>query len=197
MFRKALFVLLSLWATATFADSMRCGDQIVSTGVTAAEVILRCGPPFHREEREEKVVVEEGSSRYRRVQHREEWLYNLGADHFVQLRTFEDGTLTGIRSGGYGVTQTPALALCQEGRGIVVGMTAGELALLCGTPLQRQERSEEEVSLEDGKKRRTTIEWGEWQYNFGANRFMVTVTLRNGRVTEVKSGSYGFGEQHP
>ncbi|WP_375759961.1 DUF2845 domain-containing protein [Corallococcus exercitus] len=36
----------------------------------------------------------------------------------------------------------------------------------------------------------TTVE--EWTYNFGPNRLMQTAIFRDGRLVEVRSGSYGY-----
>jgi hypothetical protein len=115
LFIAALFI--GLLADPVGADSMRCGDKLVSTGYTTGEVMLICGEPFYKEatgvEEEAESLsrgrisklnervsedVESASSASIKVVV-EKWYYDLGKDRFVRILTFEGGTLTKVEEG--------------------------------------------------------------------------------------------------
>ena len=81
----------------------RCGDRIISTGDTKADVLLRCGEPFyktsHQEELKDRIDGIAGHSVFVAV---EEWTYNFGPQRFLRIITFRNGTVVDIRTGGYG-----------------------------------------------------------------------------------------------
>jgi len=78
-------------------------------------------------------------------------------------------------------------------RGIVSsGDRAGDLLVKCGEPEWRDSRTEEIVERFGVEtKRTTTVTVEDWTYNFGPYQFMRIVTLRNGVVSEVRTGQYG------
>ncbi len=86
------------------ADTMRCGDRLVSTGDTSGEVVLKCGEPFLRE----VVAVKRGLIE-RSVKPGEDiaptdvlvekWYYNLGQEMFIRILTFEGGVLVSVEEG--------------------------------------------------------------------------------------------------
>jgi hypothetical protein len=103
----------------TRADSLRCGDQLASTGASLYEVRATCGEPdaaFHRIER--RTVIQQlpgpcvktpqgrtvcGSSVAAVIEVTvDEWTYDFGRDRFIHYLTFEDGRLILISNGGYG-----------------------------------------------------------------------------------------------
>jgi hypothetical protein len=115
LFITALFI--GLMANPVWADSMRCGDKLVSTGYTTGEVMLICGEPFYKEttaveeetaslstgsthKLDERVSedIRSGSSASVKVV-AEKWYYNLGKDKFVRILTFEGGALTKVEEG--------------------------------------------------------------------------------------------------
>jgi hypothetical protein len=105
------------------ADSMRCGNRLVSSGDSLYEVAQTCGAPDAREHR-----VEHHTVRYRVpaacpvgsgaptpprggchviVEKTvpvviDEWTYDFGKNRFIQRVRFEQGQLVRVASGGYG-----------------------------------------------------------------------------------------------
>ncbi|HJE70511.1 DUF2845 domain-containing protein [Pseudomonas oryzihabitans] len=84
----AAFTLLV--ATGATADSMRCGNALVSRGDRAFEVLQKCGEPAHRD-----LVGYELGRNERREAVIEEWVYGPknGANYIL---TFEANRLSRI-----------------------------------------------------------------------------------------------------
>ena len=109
-----VFLLLSVVPCAAPTDACRCGNKLVSTGDTKAEVLSKCGPPAFSEQRtEERVERIHGESHYNQGELREpiagkvevnidEWFYNFGPNQFIQIFKFENGRLVAIENGNYG-----------------------------------------------------------------------------------------------
>jgi uncharacterized protein DUF2845 len=94
----------------TFADSMYCGNRLISDGDTKPIVLLRCGEPFYKE----TVSYLTFESRLKRFVHRkkdelkenefsaqstipvEKWYYNFGSNQFIRAVTFEGDTVVKI-----------------------------------------------------------------------------------------------------
>lgn len=95
------------------AESMRCGNRVISTGNTKAKVLITCGEPFLRE-----VVEERGSAHTEGAIQKfgsgdstfsafttssltavEKWTYNLGSNQFLRILTFEGDKLVDIELG--------------------------------------------------------------------------------------------------
>ena len=62
----------------------------------------------------------------------------------------------------------------------------------CGQPDFRDSHQEEVVQQLDGTKKKVFITVEEWTYNLGPNQFTRIVVLKNGRIAEIKTGSYGY-----
>ncbi len=109
VFTVAAVVVFSLPSLAA-ADSLRCGQKLVSHGDSKVEVEAKCGEPASKETRVEYETRKYGSARggdmvvqERTVQRTiEEWTYNFGPSNFIQYVTFEDGRMVKVRSGKYG-----------------------------------------------------------------------------------------------
>jgi hypothetical protein len=116
---SALFGGLLFLATGQAdADSMRCGNRLVSSGDSLYEVARTCGDPDAREHRVEYHTVRyrvpeacPSASREKRcysvVEETiplviDEWTYDFGKYRFVQLVRFEQGALVAVASQGYG-----------------------------------------------------------------------------------------------
>lgn len=100
------------------ADSIRCGDQLASTGASPYEVRMSCGEPDASTRRiEHRTVIQRlpgpcvtqygrtvcGSSVATVVEVVvDEWTYDFGNNRFIHFVSFEDGRLTTVRRGGYG-----------------------------------------------------------------------------------------------
>ncbi|TWH77380.1 uncharacterized protein DUF2845 [Azomonas agilis] len=89
---QLLSLALALLSPLTYADSMRCGNQLVTAGDRGFEVERKCGPPEHRE------VVSYARS-YSQGQEVlvEEWVYGPTNGMFRILR-FEGNRLVRIES---------------------------------------------------------------------------------------------------
>ncbi len=192
LFGFILAGILCLAVTAP-AHAFTCGGSIISEGLTKIEVLMKCGEPASRNSREEQISEKvDNTTRIKTTVGVEEWIYNFGPQSFLQILTFRDGKLVAINSGGYGYPDTKGQpALCDEQK-VHVGDTALDVTMECGEPTMKDGRKEE--IIEDtgvGLKRKTTVNVEEWTYNFGPNRFMRIFTFRNGRLIDIKTGSYG------
>ena len=115
------FVILSVMLVfmshaAATASTFRCGTEIVRTGDTTAEVLIKCGKPDYAEE---AASITTGSSRKRRILDEEDrpqrertytessvrvenWYYDRGFNDFVYVLTFIGGRLANVKTAGYG-----------------------------------------------------------------------------------------------
>ena len=91
-------VLFWLIFSASGALSFYCGNYLVSEGDTMAEVLLKCGEPFFKDQHVEK-EREDDRTVYVVV---DEWIYNFGPQDWLYSLTFRNGTLKKIRTLGYG-----------------------------------------------------------------------------------------------
>jgi hypothetical protein len=66
-------------------------------------VLAKCGEPAWKDSREEALSEQLGAGTVRRTYMTiEEWTYNFGPNRFVRIFTFRNGSVTDIRTGGYG-----------------------------------------------------------------------------------------------
>lgn len=64
----------------------------------------------------------------------------------------------------------------------------------CGQPDSKESHDEELVERTGpGARQKTFITVEEWTYDFGPSRFTRIITLRNGKVSDIRSGNYGYG----
>ncbi len=79
---------------------------------------------------------------------------------------------------------------------ISVGDSRVDLLAKCGEPY-RTESHDEEISerLDQGVRQKIYITVEDWIYNYGPNQFMRIVTLRNGKVVNIRTGNYGYGKE--
>jgi hypothetical protein len=102
-------------AVAT-ASTFRCGTDIVRTGDTTAEVLIKCGKPDYTEEsasittgtsRKKRILDEEDRRETERVYTEssarvENWYYDRGFNDFIYVLTFIGGRLANVKTEGYG-----------------------------------------------------------------------------------------------
>ena len=116
-----IFLLLLSFVSSgeAFASSFRCGQEIVKTGDSSAEVLTRCGKPTFVEEaasikrgagRSAKRDTGEGlvfkKGRYTEtIQRVENWYYDRGPSEFIYVLTFIGGVLSNIKTEGYGTVK--------------------------------------------------------------------------------------------
>jgi Protein of unknown function (DUF2845) len=70
---------------------------------------------------------------------------------------------------------------------------SADVVAKCGDPDFRDSHQEEvtqRLSADTKQKVLVTVE--EWTYNLGPSQFMRIVVLKNGRVTEIRTGNYGY-----
>lgn len=171
------------------ADTLRCGSRLVSTGMTAAEVLAVCGEPSLRDVWTS--LPQPGGV----LGDVEEWTYNFGSSQLLRVLRLRNGRLQRIDTQGYGFAVADPGDCAQSG--IVVGMSKYRLLAVCGAPLTR---AAEVVSVPVDRYRPPpaagvlweTVYREEWVYNFGAARFMRVVRLENARVVEVEMAGRGF-----
>ena len=72
------------------------------------------------------------------------------------------------------------------------GDSAVDLIVRCGQP-EWKESYQEEITdrIDPNRKQRIYVTVELWTYNFGPQQFMRIVTLRNGVIADVRTGSYG------
>lgn len=113
--------LMLLSADAKAYSSMRCGNDLVSTGDSAYQVREICGQPDQEDQYMELRTVRERAGQECRTDengHRRCWTiyrertievpmirftYDFGRYRFIQYLSFERGILRDISSGGYGI----------------------------------------------------------------------------------------------
>jgi hypothetical protein len=114
----ALGLASVLFAGPSFADSLRCGDNLVSTGDSLYEVRASCGEPddaLHRVEVRTLRYFAPAPCHWENG-HRcctveivrtievviDDLTYDFGHDHFIEYLHFEDGRLLTVNEGSYG-----------------------------------------------------------------------------------------------
>jgi len=173
----AALLWIGCLAAPAGAYAMRCGNELVSEGDPAYQVLRACGEPDfidtigrHRHDGEEV------------------WYYNRGSTHFVRALWFRDGILRRIEMLDRGFAPGADGPPCRPAD-IRIGMTAYELLERCGEPEQRNRRHVlhpfghgphrpplyREVEVED------------WYYEFGGGYLARRVRLVDGRVSDVET----------
>ena len=109
-------VVLLLSSGSALASTWRCGQELIKTGDSSAEVLLKCGKPTLSEEGPSIRSGSFGDRRrnprrgdfpsretfvesYVRVEH---WYYDRGMNDFIYKLTFIGGVLANIKTLGYG-----------------------------------------------------------------------------------------------
>ena len=173
--------------TALAADSMRCGSRIVSTGAGPAEVLGACGEPDYRDR---WFYAQPGVGTVGDV---EEWTYNFGPNLLLHLLRFRHGKLVAVDTEGYGFAEGPRACTPSD---LFEGLSKYRLLARCGEPVTREALNTlQPLRRRDGRIQGTQLQSvyrERWVYDFGADYLQQTVTLENGRVVSVDSGSRGF-----
>ena len=95
-----LTLLLSvMWVSQVLVDTFRCGSKLVGNGDSTVRVLLRCGPPSHKE------IISPGVE----GPLVEKWYYNCGYSDFLYVLRFVNGVLDSIENLGYGTGQSDCL----------------------------------------------------------------------------------------
>jgi len=81
----------------------QCSDQIISVGDSVADVMAKCGEPAWKDKHEEIIRQRLDDNTVSKVSVVvEDWTYNFGPNRFMRIFTFRNGTVTDVRTGGYG-----------------------------------------------------------------------------------------------
>jgi len=190
-----LIVLLAVPVGGVHAASFDCAGGIVSVGDARTDLLMKCGEPDRKESHNEEIVdrPDQGVKRKRYITV-EEWTYNFGPRQFMRIVTLKNGAITDIRTGNYGYTRQaePDRPEC-GGRIISIGDVMSEVLAKCGDPAWKDSHQEElQERREGGQEHRIFVTVEEWTYDFGPNRFVRIVTFRNGTVSDIRTGGYGY-----
>ena len=85
---------------AVESGTCRCNNGIASLGDAMVDVIMKCGEPTLKNQREEKRVGADKRSSI--IVTIEEWSYNFGPNAFMYSMRFENGRVERIDSLDYG-----------------------------------------------------------------------------------------------
>jgi hypothetical protein len=97
--RSSLIVVISaLLPTLAFGQSMRCGSELITKGMSQAKVAALCGQPAQVVRPTFSDGVEPGVSDLQE----ETWVYNLGPNKLMQRIQFRNGVVANVDSVGYG-----------------------------------------------------------------------------------------------
>ncbi|GAA5785610.1 DUF2845 domain-containing protein [Chitiniphilus shinanonensis] len=98
MLRLLPCLLLAAALPATAGDTLRCGNTLVTQGMSEEQVFAKCGAPANKSVRTEPVMSSDrDGNRYQsgeRVMHR--WLYQRSPAQFDAVLVFEGGMLSAI-----------------------------------------------------------------------------------------------------
>lgn len=189
---KAL-LLIALMPSVLVAAEYRCADKIISVGDTSADLFMKCGEPDWKQSHAEDIIENrDKDSKHKTSITVEEWTYNLGTDRFMRIFTLRAGKVVDVQSGGYGTAKEQAnRAQCSD-KIISAGDSAADVMAKCGEPEWKDKREEVvRKRLDNDTVSKVTVTIEDWTYNFGPNRFMRIFTLRNGTVTDIRTGGYG------
>ena len=97
----AVILFAILICSPTYADSLRCGNTLVSTGNSTSKVLLRCGKPVLTEtvavEKTKTSILKTEKSTAKEVMI-EKWTYDFGKKYPLRILTFRNGVLVKIES---------------------------------------------------------------------------------------------------
>lgn len=208
--RLALTLLVIVLASgpARAADGMSCPGGVVSVGDSRLDLLGKCGPATMIESRPAQVTEWVGDrlqGAFRTIGITiETWTYDLGSSRLVQFVRIEAGKVVNVRTGGYGhgpgnrrrensVPRAPC-----DPTAIRAGDSTYEVLSLCGEPVFRDLREEQVTVTEgDGVWSTGATVWvlkETWTYDFGPRALVRFVHVRDGRVTGVRTGGYGYSE---
>lgn len=82
-----------------------------------------------------------------------------------------------------------------EGGIISSGDTRADLLAKCGEPDSKESHAEEiSERIGTGIRQHVYVTVEDWTYDFGQNRLQRIVTLKNGTVTYIRTGNYGYSK---
>jgi hypothetical protein len=190
-----LVLALAVLSGTTYAASLSCKGGIVSDGDSRVDLLSKCGEPDARESHDEVVSerLDDGTRRKTFITV-DDWTYNFGPTQLQRVVTLKNGVVTDIRTASYGYEKgtQPTARDCSE-QVVSQGDLKSDVLAKCGEPTWKDEHEEEfSERLADGTVVKRYIPVEVWTYNLGPNRFMRVLTFRNGKLTDISTGSYGY-----
>jgi len=93
-----LLLMAVMVGPASAADTLRCGDALISVGMVAAQVAAKCGMPQAKQVEDVPVRTRRanGTTATAGVTRVERWTYQRDYGQFPALLTFEQGKLRSI-----------------------------------------------------------------------------------------------------
>jgi hypothetical protein len=94
----AVVVGSAMFASAAYADTLRCGSKLIQVGANQGYVTEHCGTPESKETFTEPVYVRrlDGTTFQSGETSRDVWRYKRGQGQFPAILTFEMGVLKKI-----------------------------------------------------------------------------------------------------
>jgi hypothetical protein len=188
-------VLMAMPSLDQYADALDCTGGIISVGDSRFDLVKKCGEPDFKDSHDEEFFEHYGRGVGRKVIITvEEWTYNFGPSQFMRIVILKNGKVADIREGSYGYRKDakPDQREC-GGRIIVIGDSKSDVLMKCGEPAMKDTHQEEfRERVDTGLGQTVYVAVEEWTYNFGPNRFVRIFTFRNGKVSDIKTGGYGF-----
>lgn len=193
----ALLIALAIIALIPgvgMSSGYRCEGKIISVGDTSGDLIAKCGEPDWKQSSTEEIITTIDKDTTKKILiDVEEWTYNLGPDRFMRIFKLKDGRVVEMRLGDYGYAEEGVNQVQCSAQSVSVGDSALEVMAKCGEPAWKDVREEIiRERLDDETVRKVSITVEEWTYNFGPNQFLRIVTLRNGKVTKIRTGGRGY-----
>ncbi len=188
-----VFVFIVLLPVPGHAGDYSCADKIISVGDMSSELLMRCGEPDWKQSHTEEIIetVDKDNKR-KTVIPVEEWTYDNGPDRFTRIFTLRGGRVAEIRTGDYGSTKERHLQPACSEQTVSVGNTAAEVRAKCGEPFGKDWREEIVTErVDENTVRKVSVKIEEWTYNSGPNRLLRIFSMRNGKVTDIRTGGYG------
>jgi hypothetical protein len=190
-----LALMLTTPSSNIYSATLACEDGTVFVEDSRVDVLMICGEPDWKDSHQEEVVERlDSSTKQKLFITVEEWTYNFGPSQFMTIVTLKNGKVADIQYGNYGYGKSPKPEQREFSDRIVsIGDSQSDVIVKWGEPMWKNSRQEElREKLEDGRDRSVFVTIEEWTYNLGPNRFMRMLTFKNGRVTDIKTGSYGY-----
>ncbi len=201
----SLAAALSSARAAPDESSIACDGGIVSLGDSKLDLLGKCGRPALEDAREidltrihvdpETGVTAVGQARATI----EEWSYNFGPGRFVVHVKLARGKVVALERGGYGypperLEAAPAGPPRCDAAALRLGDAKLDLLAKCGEPALRERGVERPpAAAASAPARLASGEVEVWTYDFGPQQLVQHVTLEDGRVILIESGSYGYG----
>ena len=195
---SVIFLLFLVMGAASCPDghaaTLNCPGGIISAGDRSIDVLAKCGRPDSKESHREELSQMLGDNVKQKTSVTvEEWTYNFGPIQFMRIVVLKNGVVDDVRTGTYGYpAKTESAPRDCSGQIVSVGDSKFDVLAKCGEPTTKDTRVEEFKEKLDDTERKVFITVEEWTYNLGPNRLMRILTFRNSKLTDIRTGGYGY-----